>query len=68
MKTLMMEMIYSAWRLTAGAGLASQKGLRPILPQSARLSFRSVILLARVGMLRLELALVFLEEKRVMQQ
>ena len=39
-KTSRKKMIYSVWRLTAGAGLALQKGLKPTLPQSARLSFK----------------------------
>ena len=30
----------SDWRLTAGAGLVLQKGANPVLPQSARLSFK----------------------------
>ena len=40
-KTSRMKVIYSVWRLAAGARLALQKGLKPTLPQSASLSFKS---------------------------
>ena len=33
----------SDWRLTAGAGLVLQKGANPVLPQSARLSFKRAL-------------------------
>ena len=36
----------SDWRLTAGAGLVLQKGANPVLPQSARLSFKRALVIS----------------------